>query len=71
MSRQYLWNLVETSLGLLSSQEEPHAPDRGDDEQENEDDGQHDRLEASLLAIPPVFLVATAAAEAEAAEQGG
>ena len=71
MSRQYLWNLVETSLGLLSSQEEPHAAHGGDDEQENEDDGQHHRLEPALLATPPVLLVATAAAEAEAAEQGG
>ena len=55
----------------MSPQEEPHAAHRGDDEQENEDDGQHDRLEAALLAISPVLLVATAAAEAEAAEQGG
>ena len=71
MSRQYLWNLVETTLGSLSPQEEPHAPHRGDDEEENEDDGQHDRLEPALLATSPVLLVATAAAEAESAEQGG
>ena len=71
MSRQYLWNLVETTLGSLSSQEEPHAAHRGDDEEENEDDGQHDRLEPALLATPPVLLVPAAAAKAEAAEQGG
>ena len=71
MSRQYLWNLVETTLGSLSSQEEPHAAHRGDDEEENEDDGQHHRLEPALVATSPVLLVATAAAEAEAAEQGG
>ena len=71
MSRQYLWNLVETTLGSLSPQEEPHAAHGGDDEEENEDDGQHDRLEPALLATSPVLLVATAAAEAESAEQGG
>ena len=71
MSRQYLWNLVETTLGSLSPQEEPHAAHGGDDEQEDEDDGQHHCLEPALLAIPPVLLVATAAAEAESAEQGG
>merc|ERR1711899_696307 len=62
---ELLWNLVETSLGSLSTQEEPHAAHRGDDEEENKDDGQHHHLEPALLATSLVPLVATAAAEAE------
>ena len=70
-SREYLWYFVQTSFGFLGSEEEPHAADGGDDQEKDEDDAQHDGFEPAVAAFGLTFLVSAAAAEAEAAQEGG